>query len=166
MRALTFEQTVAEHPDDIIFHPSAISRGITLTHIGEVIDINEYDGPIEAALELIELTPSFGYVDTENLERALGQGIHVRIEIDDESSIIATNPSYDPTEQLSTDNFPVSPGHLFEATDGRTMKYIDWSTSGPLFEVVVDDPEDPLETYQEDDLDVVRNLLSPSPTIG
>lgn len=106
-----------------------------------------YDGQLAAVLELIFSAPAFDSVDDDELEFALGNGIHAIISVPDQSDIIATSQKFDATEPVSRENCPVNVGDTIPL-DYNPGTYEDWPTDGPLF-IVHDDTEE--TTYAQVD---------------
>jgi len=170
---ITFE--LSEIPDDTMGGGNTImpemrttlEYGVGLSDLKTHMDVDKYNGFISAALELIFAAPAFDNLDSDEIEVALGSGIHVRMETDfsipELTTIYATSPSYDPREGLSRSNFPLNGGDIVPHSEHGFVKMVDWPTDGPQFELA-DQPEEFKYAQIEDPRETLEFLSAPDST--
>mgnify|MGYP006270106725 CR=1 FL=1 len=94
----------------------------------------DIEGTLATALELLFSAPAFDGINTDAVEAALGSGIHaVVLPTPESTGIVATNQSFDATEEITRENCPASAGDTLPV-DGQIAEFVDWPTDGPAFE--------------------------------
>lgn len=97
-------------------------------------DLDQFEGTLNAALELLFLAPAFDHVDGDELEYHLGRNIYAVISKYGSKPIVATNPSFNADKPISKNNCPVSPDHKIPLK-GEIATYTGWKPAGPQFKV-------------------------------
>lgn len=117
--------------------------------INDLLGFDEdYEGAINGTLELIHSAPAFDHINAHELEATLGSGIHAVIAHRD-WTIIATNGSYDPTEPVSSNNNPLTPGSKVHPQD-ILLEYRSYSEGQPahfIFETPTGDTIEVSESH-------------------
>ena len=99
--------------------------------------LNNADGAVDAALEVIFSAPSFDQYSATQIGSALGDSVYAVVVSDKyPDGVFTTDERFDPKFGISRTNAPFTAGDLLPSPNSQsgTWEVIDWPTGGPSFE--------------------------------